>query len=476
MTAESASSVEVGRHPSGASAWGASQRGAPVPFPAKQDRFCEKENHQNQALERVLVANVFPALAGRTLGDRLAAALEAALARDGVQLVGGLLFAVLLPALVRRSAARLLAIAPPLEPAEISLLGAALALAGGFLAWRKIRRFPGAATSLNAFLAFSIPFALLGLALETSSAPHSRWDLLACGAMAIAWFVFLQSVLGASRPLRLGLVPPLAPADFPSSPLLVLTRLASPHFRPGLDGIVADLSGELSAPWRDLLTRFAVAGVPVLDRRQIGETAEGRVAIERLTEDALAWRDRARLWRAFKRAFDILAVIALGPLVAAVVVAAGLLIRLESSGPVFFIQTRIGLRGRSFRMLKLRTMRHAEEGGERFTEEDDPRVTRIGRVLRKFHIDELPQAWNILIGEMSWIGPRPEAIELAEWYEREIPLYAYRHIVRPGLTGWAQVRQGNVARPQAARTKLHYDFYYLKNLSPWLDLAIALET
>jgi lipopolysaccharide/colanic/teichoic acid biosynthesis glycosyltransferase len=97
-------------------------------------------------------------------------------------------------------------------------------------------------------------------------------------------------------------------------------------------------------------------------------------------------------------------------------------------------------------------------------------------VLRRYRIDELPQVVNILRGEMSWIGPRPEAIQLSQWYEREVSFYLYRHIVRPGISGWAQVNQGNVAAVDAAREKLEYDFFYIKHFSFWLDLIIFVKT
>ena len=100
----------------------------------------------------------------------------------------------------------------------------------------------------------------------------------------------------------------------------------------------------------------------------------------------------------------------------------------------------------------------------------------MGRFLRQYRLDELPQIINILRGDMSWIGPRPEAISLAEWYEREVPFYVYRHIVRPGITGWAQVHQGNVAAVDAARLKLEYDFFYIKHFSFWLDAVIVMKT
>ena len=159
------------------------------------------------------------------------------------------------------------------------------------------------------------------------------------------------------------------------------------------------------------------------------------------------------------------------------------LIRLDSPGPILFRQRRMGYRGMPFNMLKFRTMVTRQVGsGDDAAREDaitrggDDRVTRIGRFLRRTRIDELPQIVNILRGEMSWIGPRPEAVPLSRWYEAELPFYAYRHIVRPGITGWAQVNQGHVAELDDVHVKLHYDFYYIKFFSSWLDLLIALRT
>ena len=161
------------------------------------------------------------------------------------------------------------------------------------------------------------------------------------------------------------------------------------------------------------------------------------------------------------------------PFVALICAVAAVFIKLDSPGPVIFTQPRVGYRGRIFQVYKLRTMLMNAEG-EHYTEEKDPRITRVGAFLRRYRIDELPQILNILQGEMSWIGPRPESLPLAEWYERELAFYSYRHIVRPGIAGWAQVQQGNVARPELVRYKLHFDFYYIKNFSPWLDVVIAL--
>ncbi|HEY1121905.1 MAG TPA: sugar transferase, partial [Haloferula sp.] len=153
---------------------------------------------------------------------------------------------------------------------------------------------------------------------------------------------------------------------------------------------------------------------------------------------------------------------------------------LDSSGPAIFRQERIGFRGIPFTVYKFRTMidgaaaRPTIDGA--ITREADPRITRLGSFLRRSRIDELPQIFNILRGEMSWIGPRPEAAPLSHWYEGELPFYRYRHIVRPGITGWAQINLGHVAEIDEVNQKLHYDFYYIQNFSPWLDIVIVLRT
>ena len=159
----------------------------------------------------------------------------------------------------------------------------------------------------------------------------------------------------------------------------------------------------------------------------------------------------------------------------------GLMIRLETPGPALFRQERMGYRGIPFIVYKFRTMRletaqPAQERARAMTATGDARVTRLGRFLRRTRIDELPQVFNILRGEMSFIGPRPEAMVLSRWYESELPFYRYRHVVRPGISGWAQVNQGHVAEVDQVLEKLHYDFFYIKHFSMWLDLLILFRT
>jgi exopolysaccharide biosynthesis polyprenyl glycosylphosphotransferase len=178
-----------------------------------------------------------------------------------------------------------------------------------------------------------------------------------------------------------------------------------------------------------------------------------------------------------KRLLD-LTLAAVGLVVVAPVLAVtALVIRLRDPGPILFRQVRIGEHGRPFTMLKFRSMRHAPAGDQlTWTGDDDPRITPVGKVIRKFRIDELPQLLNVLRGDMSLVGPRPETPGYVEWLEREIPFYKPRHFAKPGITGWAQVCAGYAASIEHTREKLSYDLYYLRNRSLGLDFAIMLRT
>jgi exopolysaccharide biosynthesis polyprenyl glycosylphosphotransferase len=150
---------------------------------------------------------------------------------------------------------------------------------------------------------------------------------------------------------------------------------------------------------------------------------------------------------------------------------------LESGGPVLFRQERTGLRGRTFKILKFRSMyQNAEEAGPVWAAHDDDRITRVGRIIRKFRLDELPQIFNVLRGEMSLVGPRPERPHFYKLLARDIPYFPLRYSVRPGITGWAQVKYQYGATLEESKTKLEYDFFYIKHMSLVLDLAILFET
>jgi len=155
-----------------------------------------------------------------------------------------------------------------------------------------------------------------------------------------------------------------------------------------------------------------------------------------------------------------------------------LLVRLSGPGPILYRQTRAGEAGVPFDILKFRTMADGAEadGKAAWAEEKDPRVTRLGRTLRRYRLDEIPQIWNVLRGEMSVVGPRPERPEFVALLEREIPHWSRRHLVKPGVTGWAQIRHGYTADPLGAAEKLAYDLYYIKHRGVLLDLMIVLRT
>jgi lipopolysaccharide/colanic/teichoic acid biosynthesis glycosyltransferase len=258
-------------------------------------------------------------------------------------------------------------------------------------------------------------------------------------------------------------------------PIKFTPLTAAPSGQLDYHGVIADFSADLEPAWERFLAMAALEGIPVLDVRDFNESLTGRVAVEHLRENTFGGLIPSLIYPQFKFALDFLAALLVLPLIASIIFISAIFIKLETRGPIFFRQLRTGLGGRPFTIIKLRTMTH-NHNGDAYTRLADDRITRVGRVLRQYRIDELPQTINVLRGEMSWIGPRPEAISLAEWYEREVPFYVYRHVVRPGLSGWAQVHQGNVAEVDAARLKLEYDFFYIKNFSFWLDAVIAIKT
>jgi exopolysaccharide biosynthesis polyprenyl glycosylphosphotransferase len=178
-----------------------------------------------------------------------------------------------------------------------------------------------------------------------------------------------------------------------------------------------------------------------------------------------------------KRVIDVVLSFALMLALSPVMIVTAIAIKLDSKGPVFYRQMRTGLNGVTFRLYKFRTMvENAEKFGARWTEKKDPRITRVGRFLRSTRIDELPQLWNVLLGEMSFIGPRPERPDFNDELEAAIPYYDLRHLVKPGITGWAQVLYPYGASVEDAREKLQYDLYYIKNYSVMLDLVILIRT
>ena len=229
------------------------------------------------------------------------------------------------------------------------------------------------------------------------------------------------------------------------------------------------------------LVRLRVQGVGVEDAHSTMSALTGRIWLESIHPSWFVFGEgfhRSRLNLAVKRALDlsfgIFGLVISLPVMALVAIA----VRLDSKGPALFRQDRVGLRGRTFDVLKFRSMQlDAEEsGGAQWAAKDDPRITRVGRFIRKFRLDELPQFFNVIQGNMSFVGPRPERPVFVEQLRKKIPYYDERHSVRPGITGWAQVQYGYGASVEDAARKLEYDLFYLKNMSVLFDCAIVLQT
>jgi exopolysaccharide biosynthesis polyprenyl glycosylphosphotransferase len=249
--------------------------------------------------------------------------------------------------------------------------------------------------------------------------------------------------------------------------------------RRGVDEIIVSATNATPAAqsvWLECLNRgVQVTDISVFIEREYYKIPCDEIDATWLLSVDLKWIHP--FYHRFKRLTDLVVSVVLGFLALPVLVAAGFAIWIESGGPIFYSQTRTGFRGLPFRIWKLRTMQNnAEMAGAQWATKRDPRVTLIGRVLRITRIDEIPQLWNVLRGEMSFIGPRPERPELVVKIAASVPLFPQRHWVKPGLTGWAQINYPYGASIDDAREKLSYDLYYIKNASLLLDLHIVLRT
>lgn len=361
-----------------------------------------------------------------------------------------------------------------------SLVAAVAAL----LVFRRVTIYPGTRAFGFIFPAFSTTFGIAAAGLLISRVDYSG-SMLLVGYGASVTVTFLLGYLNQrAAPQRMYYVPTGKTSIVGDTPKIDWVRLSEPVVpNDPHASVVADLRSHHSPEWERMLAQAAISGIPVYHTKQLRESLTGRVQIEHLSENSFGSLLPAMGYRGVKRTIDIVASIVLLPVLLLPFVVIALLVRGSSPGPILFRQRRMGYRGVPFEMLKFRTMlqRTVDAGDEAaridaITRGGDDRVTKIGRFLRRSRIDELPQIINVLRGEMSWIGPRPEAIPLSTWYEKELPFYVYRHIVRPGITGWAQVNQGHVAGLDDVHVKLHYDFYYIKFFSSWLDLLIALRT
>ena len=401
------------------------------------------------------------------------------LTRKRFQFAGALVIGALLPWFARG----------PFLPGELfeaagvnTLIGNAVAIVIAFWMRLSIETYPGIRRSYVIF-----PSALTGHGLTIvyfvlTRFPYDRVALLA-GFLLHVFFLYVLYVY-AERNVRRRI------AVVPFGEINALTRipgvdwklLSRPrlHDARGCHAIVADFADDdLPDEWEAFLADAALAGRIVYQVKQLAESLTGRVELEHLSENSFGSLLPARGYFYLKGLIDFLFALLILPIAIPLMAVCAIAIRLEGKGGILFRQKRVGHAGKSITVYKFRTMRPVEIEDEReaaMTSDDDERVTSVGRWLRTLRLDELPQILNILKWQMSWIGPRPEAEVLSIWYTSELPFYRYRHVVKPGISGWAQVNQGHVAEVEEVHRKLQYDFYYIKYFSPWLDLLILFRT
>lgn len=401
------------------------------------------------------------------------------LLRIRVQLPGGLACAIGLPYLIGITKYQT---AFPQGNVQNTILAAVIAHLLGYIIYRRLGSFPGTAASRYILPTFALTYGLVFMAIFFLRLDYNRLQAAGSFSLSVLWYFGLTLVTRRLEVYRFAVVPGGDVSALHGVGRAIWSVIPSPTVSMGqVQAVVADLRADLSDEWERYIADSALSGIPVYHVKQVRESLTGRVEIDHLSENTLGSLNPASIYIQCKRIVDwMMAVLLLIPLLPVALVVA-LVIRLESPGPALFRQQRVGFRGRVFTCYKFRTMTTDQLAGRdgreaAMTKPGDPRITRVGRWLRWTRIDEIPQIINVLRGEMSWIGPRPEALVLSQWYESELPFYRYRHIVIPGITGWAQVNQGHVSDVSDVHEKLQYDFYYIKNFSPWLDIVIVLRT
>jgi sugar transferase (PEP-CTERM system associated) len=249
----------------------------------------------------------------------------------------------------------------------------------------------------------------------------------------------------------------------------------------GIKKVVVDFQERRSiSPTRELL-KCRVDGIEVLDGNKFYENLTGKLTVKSLNPSGLIFSDgfqKTHLRRFLKRSLDLILSVLMLIVCSPLIVAIAVLIKIDSKGPVFFSQERVGEKGKIYRVYKFRSMvdNAEKESGPVWAESDDDRVTRVGKFIRKLRFDEIPQLYNVLKGDMSFVGPRPEREYFVKQLEDLIPYYTIRYTVKPGITGWAQVCYGYGASVEDAVEKLNYDLFYIKNMSTLMDIMIVLQT
>ena len=394
------------------------------------------------------------------------------------RLFAGLLFVCVLPALMLPAWRHALPTPDGIVLYSTIMVGSAFVLTSFSL--RRINWFPGTRSILASVPVLAGWYAVLAAVLFLFRLPYSLSYLSLGFVLSLVWLVGQSYFLRRVYRLCLAYVPLGRAEHVHEIGGANWVRLDQPALPPGMavDAIVADLHApDLTEAWQKFLARCTLQHCVVFNIRQAEEFLTGRVKIHHMYENNLGSLLPSPLFMAVKYVLESALIIVSLPITLPIMVVTALLIKLEDGGSIFYNQERVGYRGDPFLMYKFRSMTENNAVNQRqTTSHGDARITRIGRFIRKVRIDELPQFLNVLKGEMALIGPRAEYKKFADELEQQVPFYQYRHIVKPGITGWAQVMHGYATGADETQIKIEHDFYYIKYFSFWLDLLIVFKT
>lgn len=367
-----------------------------------------------------------------------------------------------------------------------SFIAITIALILSMIGLERLTQFPGQKSMVTVLPTLLSVGLILGIVLLVFRIPYSVYYLSVSALLGVVFCFVSQIKLRAVTRATIGYVPLgrcQGLLDIDDVRWVEITPCFDPasHVRMPFHAVVADLADEgLTAEWEKLLAQTALQGTPVYNVLQVRESLTGRLPIKHLYENNLGSLLPSQSYLLFKRIMDTTMVIFTVPISIPIALIIAVVLKWQgrhSDSTVLFTQRRIGQGGKQFTMYKFRSMLPcAESNGAQMATTDDMRVTKFGGFIRQTRLDELPQFINVLKGDMSLIGPRPEQLDFVERFNETIPFYRYRHIVKPGISGWAQVMHGYASDEDETKIKLEHDFFYIKNFSLTLDLLIVIKT
>lgn len=367
-----------------------------------------------------------------------------------------------------------------------SVSASSIALILSLTGLERLTQFPGQKSMVTVLPTLLGVGLTVGLVLFVFRLPYSVYYLVLSAVLGLLFCFISQVYLRAVTQVTIGYVPigrSRSLLDITDVRWVELTECFEPANYQHLPfhAVVADLSDQsLSPEWEKLLAETALRGIPVYNVLQVRESLTGRLPIKHLYENNLGSLLPSQSYLLIKRIIDTLVILLTAPFVILLALLIAIIIKWQnrySNVPIIFTQQRIGQGGKLFTMYKFRSMiANAETNGAHMATTDDMRVTKFGSFIRQTRLDELPQFINVLKGDMSLIGPRPEQLDFVKRFNETIPFYRYRHIVKPGISGWAQVMHGYASDEDETKVKLEHDFFYIKNFSLTLDLLIVIKT